>query len=129
MPVVDTHRSAPLFVTVAVVAFIALGAGACGSSGKKGSSTATTTPSSATGNSTGTTASTPPAAAGSQTIAIQNFRFNPDPLSTRTGKVTVINMDEGTPHSVTADDNSFDTDIFRNSDGPKTITLSNTGTI
>jgi plastocyanin len=101
----------------------------CGSSDNKSSSTATTQASATTTGASGTSAGTSaPAAAGGQTITIQSFKFNPDPLSTKTGKVTVTNMDEGTPHSVTADDNSFDTGIFTKNDGPKTITLSKSGT-
>jgi plastocyanin len=48
------------------------------------------------------------AAAGQQTIAIQAFKFNPTPLPTKTGKVTVVILDDNVFHSVTADDKSFD---------------------
>jgi plastocyanin len=114
----------------ALAALVSLAVAGCGSSGNKSSTSPTTAASSATtANSTGTTAATGTSvAAGAQVIAIQNFKFSPDPLATKTGKVTVTNMDEGTPHSVTADDGSFDTGIFRKTDGPKTITLSKTGT-
>ena len=101
---------------------------ACGSSGDKSSSSTTTPASSATTGGSGTSAGTSTPAAGGQTITIQGFKFSPDPLSAKTGKVTVANMDEGTPHSVTADDNSFDTGIFTKNDSPKTITLSKSGT-
>jgi plastocyanin len=127
--VLSLHRSA-LLVAVAI---LALGAVGCGSSGGKSSSGASTTASSATsGNSTRTTTggtSSTPVAAGNQTIAIQNFKFNPDPLTVKSGtKVTVAILDDNVPHSVTADDGAFDTGIFMKSTGPKTITLSRTGT-
>jgi plastocyanin len=103
---------------------------ACGSSDNKSSSSSTTSASpTTTAAGAGTSAATStPAAAGGQTITIQGFKFNPDPFSTKTGKVTVVNADEGAPHSLTADDNSFDTGIFMKSDSPKTITLSKSGT-
>ena len=91
-------------------------AGACGggSSGAK-SSNATTT--------------SRPTEAGAQTVAIQSFKFNPDKLTAKVGdKVMVTNLDDGTQHSLTADDNSFDTGKFEKTDGPKTITLSKSGT-
>ena len=120
------HCPTNLLVLVAVVA---LAGGACGSSGSKSPSAATTSGSSATtANSTGTTVASTSAAGAGQAITIQSFSFHPDPLSAKTGKVTVTNMDDGTPHSLTADDKSFDTGIFLKTDGPKTITLSKTGT-
>ena len=68
-------------------------------------------------------------AAFAETITIQNFKFNPDKLTAKVGdKLTVTNLDQGTPHSFTADDNSFDTGIFQKSDGAKTVTLSKAGT-
>jgi plastocyanin len=122
-----TFRGCALVLALVLVPTVTLGA--CGSSDKKSPATATTSASSASTGSAGTSAGTSTsAAAGSQTITIQSFKFNPDPLPTKAGKVTVVNMDEGTPHSVTADDNSFDTGIFTKNDGPKTITLSKSGT-
>jgi len=122
-------RRSALLVAVAVVA---LGAAGCGSSGTKSPAATTTITSASGGNSARTTAggtSTTPAAAGSQTIAIQNFKFSPDPLTVKSGtKVTVAILDDGIPHSLTADDSDFDTGIFMKSSGPKTVTLSRTGT-
>jgi len=67
--------------------------------------------------------------AGSQTITIQNFKFNPDKLKVKVGdKVTVTNLDAGAPHSLRADDRSFNTGIFNKGDRPRTITLSKAGT-
>ena len=115
-----------LFVAVGV---IALGAVGCGSSGNNSSSKSTTTASSAAGTTTGGPNSTA-ATGGTDSIAIQNFKFSPDPLSVKQGaKVTVAILDADVPHSVTADDGSFDTGIFMKSNGPKTITVSKTGSI
>jgi len=115
-----------LFVAVAVLAF---GAVACGSSDNKSSSSTSTTVSSGAGT-TAVGSSTTAAAAGSDSIAIQNFKFSPEPLNVKQGsKVTVAILDDGVPHSVTADDGSFDTGIFMKSNGAKTITVSKSGSI
>jgi plastocyanin len=111
------------------VAVLAVGAVACGSSGNKSSSSGSTTASSTPGTTTGAPTSTL-ATGASDNIAIQNFKFSPDPLNVKQGaKVTVANLDDAVPHSLTADDGSFDTGIFMKSNGPKTITVSKTGTI
>jgi plastocyanin len=110
------------------VAVLALGAVGCGSSGNKSSSSTSTTSAAASGT-TAPAPTTTAASGGSDSIAIQNFKFNPDPLSVKQGaKVTVNILDDGVPHSLTADDGSFDTGIFMKSTGPKTINLSKTGT-
>src|SRR5437588_5276129 len=125
-------RLFPSAALVAVAAVVVTGVG-CGSSGGKTSNGASTTAASAgsgnaTATTTGGTSSTPPPA-GSQTIAIQNFKFSPDPLAVKAGaKVTVAILDDNVPHSVTADDGAFDTGIFMKSNGPKTISLSKSGT-
>jgi plastocyanin len=42
-------------------------------------------------------------------LTIQDFAFNPDPINVEAGsKLTVVNLD-GVVHTVTADDQSFDT--------------------
>jgi plastocyanin len=122
---VSTVSRPTLFVAVVV---LGLGAAACGSSGNKASSSTSTSVSSPAGTASGGPTSTA-AGATAGNIAIQNFKFNPDPLSVKQGaKVTVNILDDGVPHSLTADDGSFDTGIFMKSTGPKTITLSKTGT-
>jgi len=109
------------------VAAVALGGVACGSSGNKSSSNTSTTVSSSASTTAGGP-STTLAAAGADNVTIQNFKFSPDPLNVKQGaKVTVAILDDGVPHSLTADDGSFDTGIFMKSSGPKTITLSKTG--
>jgi plastocyanin len=119
--------SRPALLVAVVV--LALGAVACGSSGNKSSSSTSTSAASGTGTTAGGPTSTA-ATGGADSITIQNFKFNPDPLSVKQGaKVTVAILDDGVPHSVTADDGSFDTGIFMKSNGPKTITVSKTGSI
>ena len=109
------------------VAVLALGAVGCGSSGSKSSSSSTTSAASAT---TAAVPTSTAASGGSDSINIQNFKFGPDPLSVKQGaKVTVTILDDSVPHSVTADDGSFDTGIFMKSNGPKTITVSKSGAI
>ena len=114
---------------IVAVALFALGVAGCGSSSNNSSSSRTTTTTAASGTTPGGPTSTA-APGASDSITIQNFKFNPDPLSVKSGtKVTVAILDDGVPHSVTADDGSFDTGIFTKSDGPKTITVSKGGTI
>jgi len=114
-----------------VIAVVTLGLGAvsCGSSSNKSSSTNSTTATSSAGTTSGGPTSTA-ASGGTDSITIQNFKFNPDPLSVKQGaKITVAILDDGVPHSVTADDGSYDTGIFQKSNGPKTITVSKSGAI
>jgi plastocyanin len=60
-------------------------------------------------------------------ITIKDFKFSPNPLTAKVGdKISVTNQD-GTDHSATADDGSFDTDRF--SSGTKTITVTKAGSI
>jgi len=114
---------------VIAAAALCLGAVSCGSSGNKSSSSNSTTATSAAGTTSGGPTSTA-ASGGSDSITIQNFKFSPEPLSVKQGaKITVAILDDGVPHSVTADDNSFDTGIFQKSNGPKTITVSKSGAI
>ncbi len=113
---------------VAVVG-LTLGLAGCGSSGNKSASNTTTSAASGSGTTAGGPTTTA-ASGGSDSITIQNFKFTPDPLSVKQGsKVTVAILDDSVPHSVTADDGSFDTGIFMKSNGPKTITVSKTGQI
>jgi plastocyanin len=123
---VSTVSRPALLVAVAI---LTLGMAGCGSSGNKSSSSTSTSASSGAATTTGGPTSTA-ASGGSDSIAIQNFKFSPDPLSVKQGsKVTVAILDDGVPHSVTADDGSFDTGIFMKDNGPKTITVSKTGSI
>jgi plastocyanin len=114
---------------VIAIAVLALGAAGCGSSGNKSSSNPSTTSPAASGTTAAGPTSTA-ASGGSDSVTIQNFKFSPEPLSVKQGaKVTVAILDDGVPHSMTADDGSFDTGVFMKSNGPKTITVSKSGTI
>jgi plastocyanin len=125
VPLSTVSRSA----FIVAVAVLAIGAAGCGSSGNKASSNTSTTLA-ASGTTTAGGPTSTAATAGVDSIAIQNFKFGPDPLDVKQGsKVTVAILDDNVPHSVTADDGSFDTGIFMKSSGPKTITVSKGGTI
>jgi plastocyanin len=48
--------------------------------------------------------------AGSGTaISIKNFEYSPDPITVKAGAEVVVTNDDGTVHTLTADDESFDT--------------------
>lgn len=104
---------------VLVTALVTAALGACGSdSGSKSSSTTTAG---------ADTTAKPAQTASSGAITIENFKFSPNPLSAKVGdSITVTNKD-GTNHTMTADDESFDTKEF--STGSKTITVVKAGTV
>jgi len=82
-----------------------------------------------TDDSTSSAASTSPGAtAGSGTaISIKNFMFSPNPIKAKAGAEITVTNDDGTTHTLTAVDKSFDTG---NLDGgaSKTITVASPGT-
>jgi plastocyanin len=106
---------------VAVATIIGLGLTACSSSGKSTASNSTAADAAAT-----TTPASPAPAARSTTIAIQGFMFKPSPAGAKVGDTITVTNGDGTNHSLTADDGSFDTGKF--SGGSKTITLTKAGT-
>jgi plastocyanin len=104
--------------TSVLVAVIGVAAAGCGSSTNPGGTSPQTTAASAT------TAGSP--AASGPTLTIKSFTFSPNPLKAKVGDtVTVTNLD-GTNHTVTALDGSFDTGPF--SSGSKTFQLTKAGT-
>ena len=125
-------RLAPRTSAVAL-AVLLVGAAGCGS---KSSSTTTTTVAGATTTSAGGTGTT--AASGAfksdtctnpgsgTTVTIKSFKFSGCPLTVKAGATVTVTNTDGTDHSVTADDKSFDTDKF--SSGSKTITIGKAGT-
>lgn len=108
---------------LAAAAILSLGLGACSSSKSKASGTTTTT-----GASTGSTASTAaaPSSGDVTTIDIHDFMFKPGPAHVKAGVAITVTNQDGTDHSLTADNGSFDTGVF--SSGSKTITISKPGT-
>ena len=103
-------RRAPVF-PVALAVVLPLVLGACGSSGAKGTSAAVT-----------------PTPAGARIVTIKGYVYKPGKLTLKAGtSLDVINKDSE-PHTLTADDKSFDTGVFQKSDNPKTITLTKAGT-
>lgn len=47
--------------------------------------------------------------AASNAISIRNFRFSPNPIVVKAGAAVTVTNDDGTVHTLTADDQSFDT--------------------
>ena len=103
--------------------FLGIGLVACGTSSpaKSGSGTAATTVTTAGS----TTATTGAGATASNAITIKSFKFTPSPASAKAGATVTVSNGDGTDHSLTADDGSFDTGVF--SSGTKTITVSKAG--
>jgi plastocyanin len=91
----------------------------CGSD-NSGTTSATTAPTTAA-------ATTAAPAAGPATITIKSFHFGPNPLSAKVGDAITVTNDDGTNHTATADDKSFDTGRF--SSGSRTITVTHAGAI
>jgi plastocyanin len=116
----------PRSAAVVAAALLTFGLGACSSK----SSTASTTTTVASGG-TGTTAAgsstSAPAAAAAGTIDITGFKFVPSPAQAKVGDTITVTNKDGTDHSLTANDGSFDTGVF--SSGSKTITLTKAGTV
>jgi plastocyanin len=104
-------RNSVLFAAVVASSVAAMGCG-----GDDSSAPATT------GGTSGS--ATPGATAGS--VVIKSFKYTPEPAQAKVGDtVTISNMD-GTDHTATADDGSFDTGAFQ---GTKTFTVTKPGTV
>ncbi len=106
---------------MAAVVVLSLGVGACGKSSTSASSSTPTTAAAAAGATT-----TPGAAAKAGAINIHSFMFQPNPTTAKVGDTITVTNQDGTDHSLTATDGSFDTGVF--SSGSKTITLTKAGT-
>jgi plastocyanin len=102
-------------VVAAATMIVALGA--CSSSKKASGTTTTTTTSTASGAS----ATTAPSSADTSTIDIHEFMYQPNPVHVKAGATVTVTNQDGTNHSLTADNGSFDTGVF--SGGSKTITI------
>lgn len=48
-------------------------------------------------------------AAAGTAVSIKNFQFSPDPIVVKAGSMLTVSNDDGTLHTLTADDKSFDT--------------------
>jgi plastocyanin len=81
----------------------------------------------ATSDGTGAAATRTGAGAGGTAITIKNFQFSPDPIVVKAGDTITVTNDDGTAHTLTADDGAFDTG---NLDGAAraTITVAAPGT-
>ncbi len=110
---------APRAGALAAVVILSLGLGACSKSSPSSTSN-TTAPGAGSGSSTTAAAGAP------GTITIKNFAFVPTPQTAKVGDTITVTNQDGTNHSLTADDGSFNTGVF--SSGSKTITLTKAGT-
>ena len=92
-------RSSSWAATPACVVFLALSAVACGSSGSDAADT----------SSDGTSATTEAASsAAGDAVSIDDFAFSPASLTVEAGSTITWTNDQSSPHTITADDNSFD---------------------
>ena len=66
------------------------------------------------------TSSAPLASSGA--LAIRNFKFEPQPFNAKVGDTVMVANEDGTDHSLTADDDSFDTGVYANVSKPITFT-------
>jgi len=46
---------------------------------------------------------------GGTAVSIKNFQFSPNPIAVKAGSTLTVTNDDGTQHTLTADDKSFDT--------------------
>ena len=119
MTVFHRHHTRSRLASSGAVALLVFGLAGCGSSSSGGSSGA---------KAYGSSPSTSAAAGGAtgNAINIKNFKFSPNPLKAKVGATITITNTDGTDHTVSADDKSFDTGKF--SEGSKTFTVDKAGT-
>ena len=80
----------------------------------------------ATSDGTGAAATGTGNGAGGTAITIKNFRYSPDPIVVKAGDTITVTNDDGTAHTLTADDGSFDTGNLAGG-AEKTITVAAPG--
>jgi plastocyanin len=111
---------------LAAALFLSLGLGACSSKASTTSTTPTTVASSGSSSSAAQSSTTAAPAAAAGKISIKGFKFVPDPSSAKVGDTITVTNEDGTDHSLTATDGTFDTGVF--SSGSKTFTVTKAGT-
>jgi plastocyanin len=101
---------------VAMVAMMTLGTASCAKSAKSSATTA--------GSATTTAGASSSASPG--TITIHNFMYQPNPAHVKVGEAVTVTNEDGTNHSLTADNGAFTTGVF--SSGSKTLIINKPGT-
>jgi plastocyanin len=81
----------------------------------------------ATSDDTGATATGTGTGAGGTAITIENFQYSPNPIVVKAGDTITVTNDDGTAHTLTADDGRFDTGDLTGG-AEKTITVAAPGT-
>ena len=80
-----------------------------------------------TSDNTGSAAGASTGAKAPNSITIANFQFSPEPLMVKAGTTVKVTNDDGTAHTVTAADKSFDTGDL-DGGASTTITIAKAGT-
>jgi len=116
----------PRLGAVVAAATMIVALGACSSSKKASVSTTGTTTTAPSGASATTATTGAASSAATTTIDIHEFMYQPNPVHVKAGATITVTNQDGTDHSLTADNGSFDTGVF--SSGSKTITITKPGT-
>jgi plastocyanin len=116
----DIRKSRRDFRFVTLLAVLVL-LTACGSSSGGGGATASTPATASTSSGSGT-------ATAASTVEINNFMFTPKTLTVPVGATVTWKFDDSTQHTVTADDNSFTSQVL-GSGQTYTHTFTSAGTV
>jgi plastocyanin len=119
-PGLGIRKSRPFFRLVTLSAVLVL-LTACGSGSGDSGATASAPP-------TASTSSGPGTASTGSTVEINNFMFTPKTLTVPAGATVTWKFDDSTQHTVTADDNSFTSQVL-GSGQTYTHTFTSAGTV
>jgi plastocyanin len=105
-----TKRLLSVPVLCAVVSLIVPGLAACGDDDDSGSAAGETTATTEAGDDSGGNAPTPSGdAVRSAEVEIEDFAYDPDPVTIEEGGKVIWKNRDAAPHTATAEDGSFDT--------------------